>query len=78
LHYDENALFLTIKDNGIGFDVKEILQGSYFFSSGLKNIIKRSSLINAQYEILSTPENGTTITIITPFLNEVCQPDVAK
>lgn len=67
LHYDEQKLLLAISDNGIGFNVIEALNGEAHASSGLKNIIKRSSLINATHEIVSKPGEGTKINIITPF-----------
>ena len=67
LHYDEQKLILSIYDNGVGFDVDHLLQNEKYNASGLKNIIKRSSLLNATHEILSTPGEGTTIKIITPY-----------
>lgn len=67
LHYDEEQLLLSIHDNGIGFMVEKSLGNENQDSSGLKNIIKRSSMINAIPEISSSPEKGTTITIITPY-----------
>ncbi len=67
LHYDEDKLLLSIRDNGIGFKVENLLHDENQTSSGLKNIFKRSSLINAVPEILSSPGKGTTINIITPY-----------
>ena len=67
LHYYEEKLLMSIHDNGIGFKVEASLCNENQSSSGLKNIIKRSSLINAIPEILSSPGNGTTINIITPY-----------
>ena len=67
LHYYEEKLLMSIHDNGIGFRVETSLCNENQSSSGLKNIIKRSSLINAIPEILSRPGNGTTINIITPY-----------
>lgn len=56
---------LTISDNGMGFDVEEILARKA--GMGLHNIIKRSSMINGNASIVSTPVNGTTITINVPY-----------
>lgn len=67
LHYEEQRLLLTISDNGIGFDVHDALHYETHSSSGLKNIIKRSSLISAEHEIASKPGAGTKINIITPY-----------
>ncbi|MEO6000820.1 MAG: ATP-binding protein [Chitinophagaceae bacterium] len=67
LHYDEQKLLLSIHDNGIGFNIDHLYRNEKHNSSGLKNIIKRSSLLNATHEILSIPGEGTTIKIITPY-----------
>jgi two-component system NarL family sensor kinase len=66
-HYDDQKLLLSIHDNGVGFRIGNLLDSKSYGSSGLKNIIKRSSLINATHEILSEPEEGTTIKITTPY-----------
>lgn len=67
LHFDEQKLRLSIYDNGVGFNVDYLIQHKHHNASGLKNIIKRSSLINAEHEILSCPGAGTTINITTPY-----------
>lgn len=67
LHYDEGKLLLSIHDNGIGFIVENSLSQENRHTSGLKNILKRSFLINAIPEILSIPDKGTTINITTPY-----------
>ncbi|MGY4537127.1 signal transduction histidine kinase [Mucilaginibacter sp. UYNi724] len=56
---------LIISDNGMGFDVEEILARKA--GMGLHNIIKRSGMINGNASIVSTPVNGTTITINVPY-----------
>jgi two-component system NarL family sensor kinase len=66
-NYGEDRLLLAICDNGIGFDVKDFLHSTVHRTSGLKNIIKRSSLINATHEISSVPGEGTKIVITTPY-----------
>jgi signal transduction histidine kinase len=67
LHYNGKELILTIRDNGVGFRVENYLNGKKQQCSGLKNIVKRCSMINAQAEIISMPEKGTTISITTPY-----------
>ena len=58
----EPALFrLTIADNGIGFN-SMALQSSYT-GIGLKNMQNRAALIGGKFLILSTPGNGTSITV---------------
>jgi len=53
---DDNHLVLEIKDDGIGFDLNVTKQGI-----GLQNIQERAKTINANLEIISKPNEGTTI-----------------
>ena len=53
---DDNHLVLEIKDDGIGFDLNATKQGI-----GLQNIQERAKTINANLEIISEPNEGTTI-----------------
>ena len=66
LAYCKQNMELTITDNGKGFDVAECLQVPAG-SSGIQNIVSRSSLINASQKILSEPGKGTTLRIVTPY-----------
>lgn len=66
LAYCKQNMELTITDNGKGFDVKDSLNGP-IDSSGIRNIVNRSSLINASQKIWSEQGKGTTIQIITPY-----------
>lgn len=59
------SLRLTISDNGIGFNVDEILNRKA--GMGLHNIMKRSAMINGTASIISVPLEGTTITINVPY-----------
>ncbi|OYU83034.1 MAG: hypothetical protein CFE24_13145 [Flavobacterium sp. BFFFF2] len=56
----EKAIYVEIKDNGKGFHVQEIVNGSHSF--GLHNIIERSRAIGGEANITST-KNGTTVAI---------------
>lgn len=66
LAYCKLDMELTITDNGKGFDVEDSLSGPTS-SSGIRNIVNRSSLINASQKIWSEQGKGTTIQIITPY-----------
>jgi two-component system, NarL family, sensor kinase len=69
LHYGESNFHLGITDDGIGFDVDGKLKNcGANCSSGLRNIIRRSMLINASYSITSDNKEGTKINIITPYV----------
>jgi signal transduction histidine kinase len=52
---EDNHLVLEIKDDGIGFDLNATKQGI-----GLQNIQERAKAINANLEIISEPNEGTT------------------
>ncbi|MBO9660714.1 MAG: hypothetical protein J7527_17970 [Chitinophagaceae bacterium] len=58
---------LSITDNGSGFDVEAALNNSgKKQSTGLINMRKRASVINASFAITSSPEMGTSVTINIP------------
>ncbi|NOY63289.1 MAG: hypothetical protein GXP10_09105 [Gammaproteobacteria bacterium] len=54
------ALHFEVCDNGIGFDVSAIRQGSY----GLSNMRKRSSEVGGKLVITSAQNNGTKILLV--------------
>jgi two-component system, NarL family, sensor kinase len=58
-----DKVFIEIKDNGKGFNVKETLNSDRAF--GLHNIIERSRVIGGKAEIKSSDE-GTVISISVP------------
>ncbi len=55
---DANGFLLQISDDGNGFDTNEVTDGN-----GLNNMKKRAELINALLTIVSTPGQGTRITV---------------
>jgi signal transduction histidine kinase len=57
-------LSLTIRDDGIGFDIST---GSHNHGWGLRDMAERADHIGARLTIDSAPESGTTITVICPF-----------
>lgn len=54
----ENAYEMTITDNGNGFDINKITYGN-----GLENIKKRAHELDAELEIISSENGGTTIRV---------------
>lgn len=62
--YEKDVLKITIADNGIGFDKETILKKD---GLGLQNIISRALLIGGEATIDSKPNEGTVITIISPY-----------
>jgi two-component system NarL family sensor kinase len=63
-NYGKDELKITIADNGQGFD-KSLPK--YRNGLGLNNIFNRAKLIGGEAIVDSTPDEGTTITIITPY-----------
>jgi signal transduction histidine kinase len=66
----KDDLFIAqVKDDGKGFDVQATL-GSYDQrgSLGLLNLRERAQLVEGKTEIVSTPGQGTTITLIIPLV----------
>ncbi len=60
---NQSSIFIEIKDNGKGFNVKEALNSGKSF--GLHNIIERSRVIGGEAKIYSSSE-GTIININIP------------
>ena len=58
---DENNVFLSIIDDGIGFNMAEVQLGN-----GLENMKKRASEIKATFNIISAPDIGTEIILTLP------------
>lgn len=55
--YNNNDIEITVKDNGVGF---EINKESADRGIGLLNMKGRAELINAEFNLTSTPNKGTT------------------
>ena len=65
LYHQENQLFLSIKENGIGFDYEAAKMKNN--GLGLNSIEKKVKLIDGSFDILSTPNKGTQIVIQIPY-----------
>jgi signal transduction histidine kinase len=61
---DDNILYLTVEDNGVGF-TKNVAAGQRF---GLNNIEARLSVLGGTLSIDSQPGKGTTIMINIPIV----------
>ena len=67
-NYNQPRLNIIVNDDGVGFNVQNALnRDNCKDCSGLKNIITRSTLINASYVIESGDGKGTTINISTSY-----------
>jgi signal transduction histidine kinase len=63
----DGNLFLTIRDNGIGFDTlhMQVRKGI-----GLRSIHERVRLIQGEFSVQSKPGEGTVIKVTAPFAKE--------
>ena len=59
----DEQIFLTVEDDGIGFDVAQVKSES----QGLGNVQHRVDFLNGSIDISSSPNVGTTITITLPI-----------
>ena len=68
LFYSSEALLLSIKDDGAGFDVDNAqpIEGHY----GLLGMRERASIIDGTLEIQSQPGLGTTVLLRVPLIAE--------
>src|SRR5205085_10192151 len=63
---------LTIKDDGIGFDMNKYLTSDVSkLGFGLLNLEDRINLVRGTYEIQSEPEKGTSLKITVPVKNKI-------
>lgn len=63
---DGSSLYLTISDNGVGFDTSQVVKGI-----GLKNILSRVEFYSGNMNIISAPGQGCTLEIVFPINNEI-------
>jgi signal transduction histidine kinase len=71
--WSEDNLFVTqIADNGVGFNVEEVL-GSYESrgSLGMVNMRERAALVDGSLDVQSTPGKGTKITLVVPLARRI-------
>ncbi len=59
----DEAVVLTVKDDGVGFDLEEKKQGG---SLGVVSMCERARLCGASFELTSEPDQGTKITVVLP------------
>jgi signal transduction histidine kinase len=60
INYQHDMLMIVIKDNGRGFDLKELESNK---GIGFRNMVNRMRLINGLIKVNSVAEKGSSITI---------------
>jgi signal transduction histidine kinase len=61
IRYLEDCMYITIFDNGIGFNPETELKKRE--GLGLQNILRRATLVGGKADIMSKPGEGTTLQI---------------
>ena len=68
LHQNENYLEITIEDDGVGFDMDEVINNyDERMSFGLTTMAERARLVNGKYSLRSKPGQGTTVILSLPI-----------
>lgn len=63
LHFNDRSVCLELKDDGVGFDLEMARQNG---GMGLRGIEERVERLGGKFEIESSPEKGTKLTIVIP------------
>lgn len=64
----KNFLYLFIRDNGVGFDVRKMYREYEISGSlGMINMRERANLIDAKWHIASQPRRGTQVSLQVPL-----------
>ncbi len=66
LHYSNDFLKITVQDDGVGFDMNTIEQGS-----GLINMKNRAVLINTSFNLETSPNNGVRLMLDYPLCEDI-------
>jgi two-component system sensor kinase len=64
LQKKNNLLCLTVKDNGVGFDINGQAKRK---TLGLLGMKERAIMLNGKYSIESRPGKGTTVSVEIPL-----------
>lgn len=66
-----DILLLEVQDNGVGFDVKSVMQSYEKRGSlGMVNLTERTELINGLLNIISAPGKGTRVQVFIPLTED--------
>lgn len=66
IDWGEDGLTVTVSDNGIGFEPKEVDRTKHF---GLEIMQERIDKINGRIDFQSSPDSGTEVTIFVPIVS---------
>jgi two-component system, NarL family, sensor histidine kinase DegS len=63
-----NALHLAIRDDGPGFDPREVVRRAGRSSWGLTSMRERAELVGARLTVASRPGHGTEVAVVLPLI----------
>ncbi|MDQ6844108.1 MAG: ATP-binding protein [Bacteroidota bacterium] len=69
--FEPGVFSLTIIDNGIGFDAKQLeLKKSEDFGLGIRSMHNRANLINSEFKLISSVGKGTNVILTMPYRSD--------
>lgn len=66
----QHRLVLTVRDEGPGFDPREVARRAGRESWGLTSMRERADMIGARYTVSSRPGHGTEVSVVLPLRGE--------
>lgn len=66
-YYRPHHFILTVTDDGEGFDASKVNSEETCIGLGVQNMYNRAAMIGADFQLSSSPEHGTTISIELDF-----------
>jgi two-component system, NarL family, sensor histidine kinase DegS len=71
IEIDDGQVRAAVDDNGVGFNVEEVLSGSgQTHAVGLNTMYERVEMLGGRLNVESTPGEGTHVEVIVPALSE--------
>jgi two-component system sensor histidine kinase DegS len=70
---EDGVAMVMIADNGVGFDINEVLSRKGSRGLGLVGIRERAASVGGALSIVSVPGNGTTLYVTIPVRGENCK-----
>ena len=68
LRFSERELYLEVRDDGVGFEPKQILQGASFGKTlGMIGMQERAALAGGELQIKSAPNHGSSVEVTFPL-----------
>jgi len=69
---DEATITMEVADNGIGFDIDQVLSDQEGVHIGLEGMRERVGILGGKFDIQSRPGAGTQVRIVVPYRAHIC------